>query len=117
MANGNGEVWHQGVPVWAKTLVFLVGALGVPVMVSVYFMAMNAGLIGSPQARNEVAIRELDRSFDDHRKSFDDVVRGMRDVVGRRDVWQEKMLHVMVQSCKNFARTEGQIRDCDYWRK
>jgi len=35
MANGNGTVWHTDVPVWAKTLVFLVGALaesGYPVV-------------------------------------------------------------------------------------
>jgi len=117
MANGNGNSWHQDVPVWAKTLVFLVGALGVPVMVSVYFMAQNTGVIGSPQARNEVAIREIGRDLDDHRKVFDAVVGSMRETVGKRDIWQEKMLHVLVQTCKVQARNSEQVRDCEYWRK
>lgn len=117
MANGNGNVWHQDVPVWAKTLVFLVGALGVPVMVTGYFMAQNSGIIGSPQMRNEVAIKDIDRDFEDHRKEFAAVAILMRDAGARRDDWQSKMLHVLVQTCKVQARNADQTRDCEYWRK
>jgi hypothetical protein len=117
MANGNGNVWHEGVPTWAKTLVFLVGTLGVPVMVSGYFMAQNAGVIGSPQARNELALKDIDRDFEDHRKEFNAVASLMRDAGSRRDAWQDKMLHVLVQTCKVQARNADQTRDCEYWRK
>lgn len=117
MANSNGTVWHTDVPVWAKTLAFLIGTLGVPVMVTGYFMAQNAGVIGSPQLRNEAAIQDLNRDLDDHRKAFDTVAGFMRDAGARRDVWQDKMLHVLVQTCKVQARNADQTRDCEYWRK
>jgi uncharacterized protein involved in cysteine biosynthesis len=117
MANGNGNVWHEGVPNWAKTLAFLVGTLGVPVMVTGYFMAQNAGVIGSPQLRNEVAVKDLDRDLENHHKAFESVAILMRDAGTRRDVWQDKMLHVLVQTCKVQARNAEQTRDCEYWRK
>jgi len=117
MANGNGTPWHTDVPVWAKTLVFLVGTLGVPVLGMGYFMAQNAGVIGSPQMRNEVAIKDIDRDLEDHRRAFDAVAILMRDAGTRRDAWQDKMLHVLVQTCKVQARNAEQTRDCEYWRK
>jgi hypothetical protein len=117
MANGNGSVWHEGVPNWAKTMAFLVGTMGVPVMVTGYFMAQNAGVIGSPQLRNEVAIKDINRDFEDHRKEFNAVAILMREAGTRQSLWNEKMLHVMVQTCKVQARNADQSRDCEYWRK
>ena len=117
MANGNGTMWHEGVPAWAKTLAFLIGTLGVPVMVTGYFMAQNAGILGSPQLRNEVSIKDLDRDIHAHDKEFSVVAASMRDAAAKRDAWQDKMLHVLVQTCKVQARNADQTRDCEYWRK
>lgn len=122
MANGNGGgAWHDVVPVWAKTLVFLIGGLGFPVVTAGYFMAKDIGYFSSPATRNEVVITRMERTLGQAITDMNLTVERKRiaDAEETRldQEWKEKLLHVQVESCRAASRTEAQALRCDYWRK
>jgi hypothetical protein len=123
VANGNAS-WHDAVPAWAKTLVFLVGGLGFPIVTAGYFMARDVGYFASPATRNEAALARVESALTVAVKEMSKAVEARNIVDAQRYAEgkdrDEKQLHVSVETCRAAARAardkEQELR-CDYWRK
>ena len=66
----NGDTWHSAIPVKVKTIVFVVSMLGVGPGVAGFFMAQQAGWIGSVGGRNTARLDRMiamqERSLENH---------------------------------------------------
>jgi hypothetical protein len=82
-------------PAWVKITVYLVGAIGSPLVFAGYFMAQNAGWIRSPVTEAR------------------DAAVATREAVAAHTVQEERRNRLLRLICRNTARTAYQADACD----
>jgi hypothetical protein len=102
----NGDAWHNDVPSWAKTFAFLVGTVGAPMVITAFFLAQNAGFIGSVGQRNTA---RLDAMTLNQQAIIAEIKEDRRE--GKELI--DKLTRALRVICKNTSKSQQESSNCE----
>ena len=93
--NGAFSPPKAAMPAWVRTVAYLVGVLGFPIIVALFLLAQTGGLIASPLTETRAAVADVRAGLAAHL------------------IQEEHRTRLLRAICRHTARTELERRECD----